>query len=303
MNISENKRVVALSALFALAFGGVMFYGYGESQKYAANEAEISQIRDRFEGYTSKDMAPTKQNLKEIKSAFSEVAAARADMQAEMNRYAEKCMGEGKKISALEFQERLNASCDALRKMANAQKVAFSGSAAEMGMETHRKAIPVADNVPFLDFQRRAVQRVSETIISANVTSFTKVYCHALPDEAIESIEPNNRKAAPYFPLSFEVEFEAKRGAIPAVINSIVKDKDYFLTITGVAVEDASKLPGVDAYKEPGAPAEGGSNLGEETAAASAGDVIAVRKVGAPDEKVRVYLTLQVLYFTPGVTK
>ena len=80
MNISENKRVVALSAVFALAFGGVMYYGYTESQKYADNETKITEIRDRFDGYINKDMPPTKQNLKDIKAAFSEVAATRADI-------------------------------------------------------------------------------------------------------------------------------------------------------------------------------------------------------------------------------
>ena len=79
MNISENKRVVALSALFALAFGGIMFYGYGESQKHAANEAEIAQIRDRFDAYVNAEIAPTKQGLKEVKGALSEVSAVNKD--------------------------------------------------------------------------------------------------------------------------------------------------------------------------------------------------------------------------------
>ncbi len=301
MNISENKRVVALSAVFALAFAGVMYYGYGESRKYADNETKIAEIRDRFIGYVNKEMPPTRQNLKDIKAAFSEVAATRADMQAEMNRYAEKCMGDGKKIPALEFQERLNASCEALQKMAADQKVSLMGSARDMGMESHRKATPVADNVPFLEFERRAIQRVSEILINANVASFSKVYCHALPEEAMASLDPGNRKAAPYFPLSFEVEFEAKQGGISSVVNSIVKEKDFFLTITGMAVEDTSKLPGVDAFKKPSAAPEG-ANLGETPAPAEA-DIVAVRKVGSKDEKVRVYMTLQVLYFTPGMSK
>lgn len=301
MNISENKRVVALSAVFALAFGGVMYYGYTESQKYADNETKITEIRDRFDGYINKDMPPTKQNLKDIKAAFSEVAATRADMQAEMNRYAEKCMGDGKKIPALEFQERLNASCEALQKLASDQKVELTGSARDMGMEGHRKATPVADNVPFLEFERRAIQRVSEIIIGANVSSFSKVYCHALPEEAAESLDPGNRKAAPYFPLSFEVEFEAKQGGVSSVINSIVKEKEFFLTITGVSVEKSGALPGVDAFKKPGDAPEG-ANLGQAAAPAEP-DIVAVRKVGSKDEKVRVYLTLQVLYFTPGISK
>ena len=104
MNISENKRVVALTAVFALAFGGIMFYGYGKSQEDAANKAKIAEINDRFAGYDGLELAPTKQNLKEIKAAFSQVAEVNKDLQAELNRYASYCWGDGKKISAQDFQ-------------------------------------------------------------------------------------------------------------------------------------------------------------------------------------------------------
>ena len=69
MNISENKRVIALSAVFALAFGGVMFYGYGKSQEAAESRAKIAEINDRFAGYDGQELAPTKQNLRNIKDA------------------------------------------------------------------------------------------------------------------------------------------------------------------------------------------------------------------------------------------
>ena len=125
-------NTLLLSAVFALAFGGIAFYGYGESQKHAANEAEITQIRDRFDGYTSKEMVPTKQNLDELKDAFSEVAAARADIQAEMNRYAEQCLGDGKKISAMDLQERLKASSNTVNKLASSNGVKLGRSASEL---------------------------------------------------------------------------------------------------------------------------------------------------------------------------
>ena len=303
MNISENKRVVALSALFALAFGGIMFYGYGESQKHAANEAEIAQIRDRFDTYANAEIAPTKQGLKEVKGALGEVSAVNKEMQADMNRYAAYCWGDGKAVSALEFQKRLQDACKKVQSLASANQAKVTGSAADLGMRTHQKAAPVADNVPFLDFQLKAVSRVVETILAADVTNVSKVYCEALPEAAFESRDANSRKAKPYFPLGFEVAFEAKRGALPAVINSIVKDKDFFLTITGIAVEGNDKLASVDAYKAPAANEPAGSDLGEETVSESAGEVVAVQKTGAQTETVRVYMTVQVLYFTPGKTK
>ncbi|MBR5888973.1 MAG: Amuc_1100 family pilus-like protein [Akkermansia sp.] len=305
MNISENKRVVALGAVFALAFGGVMYYGFSESQKHAANKEAIEAINVRFDGYANQDLVPTKRNLAEIKEAYSKVSSVNKDLQAELNRYASFCWGDGKKISAQDFQNELRESINKVKELAASQGAQVSGAAADLGLASFKNAAPVADDVPFRSFQLKAVTRVAETVLGSGAPSLEKVYCAALPAEAAESLKPNSRKPAPYFPLSFEVSFEAARGTLPKVINSIVADKDFFLTITGISVQGNDSLPGMDAYVAPAEVAAEGSDLGETASAESVGGyrTMAVRKTGAPDEKVRVYMTMQVLYFTPGKTK
>lgn len=305
MNISENKRVVALGAVFALAFGGVMYYGYSESQKHAANKEAIEAINVRFDGYANQELVPTKKNLKEIKDAYSKVSSVNKDLQAELNRYASFCWGDGKKISAQDFQNELRESINKVKELAASQGAHVGGPAADLGLASFKNAAPVADDVPFRSFQLKAVTRVAETVLSSGAPALEKVYCAALPEEAAEALNPNSRKAAPYFPLRFEVSFEASRGVLPKVINSIVTDKDFFLTITGLTVQGNDSLPAMDTYTPPAEVAQEGSNLGEAASAESSGGyrTVAVRKTGAPDEKVRVYMTMQVLYFTPGKTK
>ncbi len=308
MNISENKRVVALSAVFALAFGGIMFYGFGQSQIDAENKAKIAEINDRFAGYDGQELAPTKQNLKDIKAAFSEVAAVNKDLQAELNQYAAFCWGDGKKISAQDFQNELRDSINKVKNLASSQGARVASPAENLGLASFKNAAPVADDVPFRSFQLKAVTRVAEYIIESGAPSLEKVYCAPLPDAAAESLNANSRKAAPYFPLRFEIAFDASRGSLPKVLNSIMQDKDFFLTITGIAVRGNDNLPGIDAYAAPAEIAKAGEDLGSEAPAAedsAAGGfrTVAVRKTGAPDEKVRVHMTMQVLYFTPGKTK
>lgn len=309
MNISENKRVFALSAVFALAFGGIMFYGYGKSQEDAENKARIAEINDRFAGYDGSELAPTKQNLKEIKAAFSQVSGVSKDLQAELNRYAAFCWGDGKKISAQDFQNELRDSINNIKNLASSQGARVTGAAENLGLASFKNAAPVADDVPFRSFQLKAVTRVAEYILESGAPSLEKVYCAPLPDEAAESVNANSRKAVPYFPLRFELAFDAARGSLPKVLNSIMNDKDYFITITGIAVRGNENLPGIDAYAAPAEIAEAGEDLGAEEPAATddsaAGGfrTVAVRKTGAPDEKVRVHMTMQVLYFTPGKTK
>lgn len=306
MNISENKRVVALTVLFALAFGGIMFYGYGKSQEHSANLDKIAEINDRFAGYDGQQLAPTKQNLKEIKEAFSKVTEVNKDIQAELNRYAAYCWGDGKNISAQDFQNELRDAINKIKDMASSQSCNVAGPAENLGLAAFKNAAPVADDVPFRSFQLKAVTRVAEYIVSSGAPSLEKVYCAPLPDEVAETLNPNSRKKVPYFPLRFEVAFDATRGALPQVINSIVTDKDFFLTITGIAVRGNDNLPGIDAYSAPAEIAAAGEDLGAEGSAGpqtSGSREVAVRKTGAPDERVRVHMTMQVLYFTPGKTK
>lgn len=305
MNISENKRVVALGTVMAIAFGGVMYYGFSESQKHSANLEAIESINVRFDGYANQELAPTKQTLKEIKDAFSQVSSVNKDLQAELNRYASFCWGDGKKISAQDFQNELREAIHKVKDLASSQGAQVGGAAADLGLASFKNAAPVADDVPFRSFQLKAVTRTAQIVLESGAPSLDKVYCAALPEEAAEALNPNSRKAVPYFPLRYELGFEASRGSLPRIINSIVADKDFFLTITGISVQGNDSLPGMDDYTPPAEVAAEGSNLGEEVSPESQGGyrTVAVRKTGAPDEKVRVYMTMQVLYFTPGKTK
>lgn len=304
MNISENKRVIALSAVFAIAFGGIMYYGYDQTQQFANTQKELKAIADRFDGYNEAEVPPTSANRKEIKAAFDKVTQVNKDLQAELAHYAAFCYGDGKKISAQDFQNNLRTSIAKVESLAKEKGTLVSSPAADLGLAAFKNAAPVEDDVPFRSFQMKAVERVAEDIINAGAPVLDKIYCAPLPAEAAEAAK-GGRKAAPYFPLRFEVAFEATRGTLPQVINSIVADKDFLLTITGVSVKGNESLPGIDAYTAPAAAPEG-ENLGDAAPAAAEGSearVVAVRKTGDDAEKSRVHLTLQVLYFNPAKNK
>lgn len=307
MNISENKRVVALSALFALAFAGVMYVGYGKSQEYAESQRKLDEINNRFLDYESGEgLAPTRKNRDALKAAFAQVSDVNKDLQQELNQYAAFCFGDGKKISAQDFQNELRDAIGKTRRIANECGAKVSSPAADLGLASFKNAAPVADDAPFRSFQLKAVARVAETILKSGAPVLDKIYCAPLPAAAAESVKPNSRKAAPYFPLRFEVAFEARRGVLPKVINSIMKDKDFFLTITGIAVKGKDTLPMIDAYSAPGAAPQAGDDLGASSAEGTAAPIarsVAVRKTGDPDETVRVHMNMQVLYFNPAKTK
>lgn len=306
MNISENKRVVALSAVFALAFGGIVYYGFGKTQEYAVSQAALREISDRFEGYESAEYPPTQETLKSLQKAVDEVKAVNKEMQEDLNRYASFCFGDGKQMSAQDFQNQLRGAIAKIGQLGASKGVAVGDSAADLGFASFKNAAPVQADVPYRSFQLKAVERVAEIIINSGATVLDKVYCAPLPAEAAEASKPNSRKAKAQFPLSFEVAVELKRGVLPNIVNSMVADKDFMLTITGIAGKGMETPPLMDDYVAPGAPSVQGEDVGSESAAKpaeSSSRVVAVRKTGNPDETARVHLNIQVLYFNPAKTK
>lgn len=304
MNISENKRVVGLTAVLALAFGGTLYYGYSETAKFSAAQQKLTEINNQFEDFNAAEIPPTRKNRDAYKAAFAQVTQVNKDMQAELNRYAAFCYGDGKNMSGPNLQEELRNAVAQIGQMAKEKGTVLGSTAADLGMPSILRSFPEASEVPYYAFQHRAVRRVAEDIINAGAPVLDKIYCAPLPEQAAEAAK-KSAKAQPYFPLRFEVTFEATRGVLPEVVNSIVSDKDFMLTITGIGVQGNDSPAPIDAYSAPAA----NSSVGDELAAAPAENApapartIAVRKTGDPAERIRVHMTLQVLYFNPAKNK
>ena len=110
MSISENKRVLALSAVFLLAFGGTMYYGYSRSDDKDAAQARLTEIEDGFASFDGSDCAPTNANRKAMRQAHEQVSRVGKNLQADMEKYATFCYGDGKVISPVDFQNEVRAA-------------------------------------------------------------------------------------------------------------------------------------------------------------------------------------------------
>lgn len=316
MNILENKRVVLLSAVFALAFAGLTYVGYSRSAQFSKTQAELDKIGTKFQDYNEATLPPTPSNKKAIVQACKDVDKINADMQAEMDKYANYCHGDGKLLSPVDFQNQVRSAIAEVQNKAKEKGCTLSAPAMDLGMASFKNAAATEAEVPFRSFQLKAVQRVAESIINSGAPTLDKIYCAPLPEEATDARKSKNMA---YFPLSFQVAFNAKRSVdtdgqtdeklsvLPKVVNALMEDKNFFLIITGVAVHSDASVPGMDPYQAPAAPVAQGDDLGsnEETGAKPEAEarVIAVRKTGNPDETVRVHLNMQVLYFNPSKGK
>lgn len=312
MNILENKRVTALSAVFLLAFGGLVYYGYNRSQDLAETKAELASLAEKMEDFEAAKLPPTAANKKALSNAVKQVEQANASLQKQIEDYESFCVGNGKNITSVEFQTRVRSAIDEVAGKARAKGCGVATPAADLGMAAFKNAAVQAEDVPYRSFQLEAVKRVAGIIIDSGATSLEKVYCAPLPAEQIKA-----RKPLPYFPLSFQVVFTAKRSMVtdgktentlsplPRVLNAITTDKQYLLIPTGLSVVSEGHLTGVDAYRDASA-APQGEDLGSEGEAKAKTEesrIIATRKAGDPDELVRVHLNMQVLYFPANKAK
>lgn len=315
MNILENKRVVALSAVFAVAFAGLAYYGYSRANDFSDAQKRLEEINVRFQDYEAAEFPPTQANRDAVKKAGDVVSHQVKELQATLAKYAAVCNGNGKVISPVEFQNRVHSAIDEVNRQAAEKGCNIATPAADLGMTSYKSAAARDTDVPYLHFQLKAAHRLAEIIIESGSPSLEKIYCAPLPDELI-----NSKKKRDYLPLNIEVAFNAKRSehtdgetpemmsVLPQVLNKLSTDPEFFYAVTGVAVSPTSaNLPPVDEYAPPAAPSAEGDDLtaDSEVAASPAPSVrtIAVRKTGDPNEAVRVHLTLQVLYFNPNPTK
>ncbi len=298
MNISENKRVLALSVAFLAAFGGIAWYGYSRTCDFNKAQAELTEIEGAFEGYGSADFAPTSASLKSLREAFDKVSKVNKDLQADMEKYALTCYGDGKVVKPGDFQNEVRQAIARVAALAANSGTSISNPAADLGMAQFKNALAMEKDIVYRSFQLKAVERVASIILESGAPVLDKVYCTPLPED-------DDREDAT-FPLGFEMAFNAKRGQLPGIINKIVGERNYFLTITGISVVNQSTLPGIDAYN-PGAaaPATGDDLSGEaaEPAPVTESKPIATRKTGDSNETVRVHLIMQVRFFNPAKAK
>ncbi len=302
MNISENKRVVAISALFLAAFGAIVYHGYSRSCDFNKAQAELTEIQDAFEGYSSSDFAPTAENLKQLREAYEKVNAVSRDMQAEMEKFAVVCYGDGKVVKPGDFQNEVRSAIARVAALAVNTGAQIGNPAADLGMAQYKNALALEKDIPCRSFQLKAVEQVANAVLESGAPLLDKVYCAPLPED--------DARDAAAFPLDFEVAFNVKRGQLPGILNKIVSDRKYFLTITGISVVNNNPLPGIDAYTPPSgenaAPATGDDLSGGEAPAAEApvdSKPIATRKTGDSGETVRVHLIMQVRFFNPAKAK
>ncbi len=298
MNISENKRVAIVAAIFGLAFAGIMYQGYSTYSEAQEDNKQLANIRAEFENYNASEFPPTTGSLNMLRKAQEKAVTLNKEFTASMERYATATKTQTQGINTpVDFQNAVNSSIAAIKKDAETKSVKLGPGAVDLGMTEFKNTAAKATTVPYRAFMLGAVKNIAGSIIDSGAVALDKIYCGPLPEDA----DTSARRAPEYFPLNIEVSFTAKRGTLPQVLNTLIKDKSFFYLITGVGVESDIALPSISAYEEP-VVSEGGLPLDDPNAPVEDAPLedessIARPMTGLDSESVRVHLNLEVLYF------
>ncbi len=296
MNISENKTVFALSAVFAIAFGGLMYLGYEGMTGASDANKRLNEIGVAFEDFNAADYVPTANNQKAIVAATKDVDKLNQDLSNQLQAYKKATLNTNP-ISAVDFQNQVRKAIADLAQKAKGKGIALGSQASTLGMAVYQNQSAIKEEVAYRSYFLSAVEHANNILVDTGVPSIDKIFCSELPKEVAMGM----KKAPDYFPLSFELSFTVKRSMLPQIINALTSDKKYFYTITGFSALGETIPSEVSAYKAPATMATAGDDdeAAADAAAAAAPRILATRKLGDPNEKVQVHLNLQVLYFNP----
>lgn len=309
MNISENKRVLALAGAFGIVF--IILAYLGISWRSAASEkiAELNEQQGVIDEMRAREFPPTPKMLRIVNDASAITSDIADQMRSSIEAYRKQTTPDngGKLISPQQFQAQVKSAILQLENQSKAHSVAISAGASKLGMGNYQNAYATTDEAPILSFELKAVQNVAQAIIDNKGASINKIYCAPLPEEAIAP--PGKKLKQEWVLLPFEINFTANKQTLSAVINSLVENKQFLFLITGMRVITETQLPQLSPYTAPEpVKKEAVSSLGDDLSAGSSAPVteqkepeqtpiLAKQVLG--NGTVRVHLALEVLYLHP----
>lgn len=322
--ITENKFVVALGG--GTLVGAILLYVVGSqgAGRYAEAKEAYEAASSEAIGYERAPLYPRPENRDGKRKAIEEYRQSLDALQAEFQRFRPK---EIKNISPQEFTSRLLAAEKEVRAAleeagATVPEVFF------LGFERYKTSLASTNTTGLLDYQLSAIKSVMLSLAKAKPTELRNLHRPLLPEEEGQAYTPGAAAVARSFPL--ELTFTGPENSAREFISSLVAPTNQFVVIRSLRISNEKKdppraadakfdkpvqaapsavsdlfsggfvLPGEeDADPEPGA-----EDVAEEAEApapaAKASDSSRILAPVLGDEKVHVFIRLDILQFLPA---
>ena len=313
MNLFENKRAVSLTGGFALAFAGLMAYGFSVSSDTKAKIAECEEAQKALKSQTEAVLPPSSKTVAALEAATKSMTAQSASLKKGLTPCINTCkklVTSSAKNNEIFGPQHLAAARKWLDDKINANGGStFSRPGGDqftfgLGRDyNERQDAANPDTTPYLLYQLNAARTLAGYVADSGAISLDRMYCEPVPSE-----DDGERTA-----LHIELSFTAKRGAIPTeggyesplskVLNAIKEGKgvvvpregkaesgEYFFVLRGF---NASTVKGTYKDKQEYTPTV--REAGAETVEP---EQIATLLVGDADDEVRFNLVIEAVYFS-----
>lgn len=323
--ITENKFIAALGG--GTLVGAILIYVVGSqgAGRYAEAKEQYEAAAGEAAGYERAPLYPKPENRDGKRKAIEEYRQSLDALQAEFQRFRPE---EIKNISPQEFTSRLLAANNEVRKALEDAGVMVP-DAFFLGFERYKTSLASTNTTGLLDYQLAAIKNVMLSLAKAKPSELRNLHRPILPEEEGQAYTPAASDVARPFPL--ELTFTGPEKAAREFISSLVAPNNHFIVIRSLRVSNEKKdppraadakfdkpvedtpaapvdlfgggfvLPGEDEEAAPEAGAEAAPEQAEEAApAAQASDSSRILAPVLGDEKVHVFVRLDILKFLPA---
>ncbi len=332
MNISENKRVVAMSGGFLLAFVGLIALGLHFKTTGEENIVKLNETQDAFDNLRAKRFPANEQTLPEITAEAAKATSIKERILATTAPFGQTVENttliDGRPITGKELQDKLNTLHNKLEQLCKEKGVKLTPEASWLGFSSFRSITPNESDAPDLSFELSGINHFVNTVANSGAVSITKIYRPTDIEQTDKNGKPKpaaRKNTGDWSTLPFEISFQANRGTIGNILEAIAQDKEYCYYITGMRVaSDLTTLVPLDPYKKPAAPQPeetatavsdviddglgGGDALGGTPAAEPAPEenhrvAQTVAKQILGNETIRVYIACELVRFNTPAKK
>lgn len=324
MNFFENKRAVALTGVFALAFAGTLVFAFGKKSELEAAVAKSEAISKQLKSATNSENSPTEDTINRVRQGAETMKGLTASLKKELSAYTKTC----EKVTQVADNftpKHITTARKALQALCEANKVGDRACELEgndkfcFGLKDTFEATDFECNnqyAPQQIFQLNAARTLASYAVEAGATRIDRMYCEPTRTKEVGAqydvnLVNDSEKQWPYLPIHIEMSFTAPRPADDAdaapltkVLNSITEGKGsiittdaekaingqkYFFVVKAINVKANNRSEGLENFSAPTA-------VNGETGAQPAYSV-ADQKTGFASDTVRVNLVVEAVYF------
>ena len=237
--MKSNPFYVIWGIISALLLGGAGFFLFSSKSAFSETENSFEEKEATIEELTRKSPYPDAEGVKRIEDQVEE--------------YRTEVEGLYESLSSFQHPLKAGLSADNFLQLVLDKKTAFETAAKEKGMEiqgtgadefyfgmdAYRNSLPASENVPLLNYQLEAIDRLLRLLLDNGVETLVKIEREPLWPE-MNPGQPDPEANAAVIRYALNVRFVADHPAFQKFVNALANDDQFFFLLRVLRIDNTS---------------------------------------------------------------